>query len=245
LNDAAPLAIVELSNRFGVEEMLNAPKDAAFMASLLYYFGVLTLAGRDELSKLRLVIPNQVVRQLYIERLRDQLLPDRQNQQQEQQIIEGFYARGELEPLCALIEQRFGVLDNRDLRWRNELVVKMAFLAVLFNDAFYVMDSEPALGRGYADLSLIVRPDRRQYALLDHVLEFKALKWEAVGVTAKAGRELSRAELRALPGVQQALGEAQAQLERYRRALEDRYGERLRLRTHAVAALGLDRLVWA
>ncbi|MDQ5910768.1 MAG: family ATPase, partial [Pseudomonadota bacterium] len=199
LNDEAPLTVMELSNRFGVEEMLNAPKDAAFMASLLYYFGVLTLAGRDALGKLRLVIPNQVVRQLYVERLRDQLLPDREHQQQEQDIIDRFYTTGELGPLCELIEQRFGVLDHRDLRWRNELVVKMAFLAVLFNDASYVMDSEPALGRGYADLSLIVRPDRRQYALLDHVLEFKALKWEDAGVTAKAGRELSRADLRALP----------------------------------------------
>ena len=243
LNDEAPLAVMELSNRFGVEEMLNAPKDAAFMASLLYYFGVLTLAGRDALGALRLTIPNQVVRQLYVERLRDQLLPEAEDERLA--VCREFYTTGNLEPLCALIEQRFGVLDHRDLRWRNELVVKMAFLAVLFNDASYVMDSEPALGRGYADLSLIVRPDRRQYALLDHVLEFKALKWEDAGVTAKAGRELSRADLRALPPVAKALAEAEAQLAQYRQALEVRYGERLRLRTHAVVALGLDRLVWA
>ena len=244
LNPEVPLAITELSNRFGVEEMLTAPKDAAFMASLLYYFGVLTLAGHDAFGKLQLTIPNQVVRQLYIERLAAQLLPNPDDQQHQQQVIERFYATGDPGPLCELLEQRLGVLDNRDLRWSNELVVKMAFLAVLFNDAFYIMDSEPALARGYADLSLIIRPDQRQYALLDHVLEFKALKWAEVGLTSATGQTLSPSDLLALPAVQTALASAETQLARYRQALTARYGDTLRLQTHAVVSLGLERLVW-
>lgn len=242
LNLEVPLAITELSNRFGVEEMLTAPKDAAFMTSLLYYFGVLTLAGHDELGALQLTIPNQVVRQLYVERLRDQLLPN--DADQPQAICRQFYTTGNLGPLCELLEQRLGVLDNRDLRWSNERVVKMAFLAVLFNDAFYIMDSEPALARGYADLSLIVRPDQRQYALLDHVLEFKALKWAEVGLTSATGQALSPSDLLALPAVQTALTSAETQLARYRQALTARYGDTLRLQTHAVVSLGLERLVW-
>jgi hypothetical protein len=244
LNPETPLAIAQLSNRFGVEEMLITPKDAAFMASLLYYFGVLTLAGRDAIGKLQLTVPNQVVRQLYIERLRHHLLPDPEQCPRQQEIVERFYATGELGPLCELLEQRFGVLDNRDLRWSNELVVKMAFLAVLFNDAFYMMDSETALARGYADLTLMVRPDQRAFALLDHVLEFKALKWSEVDLTSETGQALSREALQALPAVQQALAQADRQLARYRKALQVRYGEKLRLRTHAVVALGLERLVW-
>ncbi len=245
LNAEEPLAVAQLYDRFGVEEMLTAPKDPAFMTSLLYYFGVLTLAGRDALGKLRLVIPNQVIRQLYVERLRERLLPDYEDRRRQGEVVERFYSTGELKSLCALVEQRLGVLDNRDLRWSNELVVKTAFLALLFNDAFYVMDSEPALERGYADLSLIVRPDRRQHQLLDHVLEFKALKWKSAGLTGEAGQALSREDLQALPAVQAALGEAQQQLGRYRRALEGRHGKTLRLRTHAVVCLGLERLVWA
>lgn len=61
------------------------------------------------------------------------------------EMIERFYTMGELGPLCELIEQRLQVLDNRDLRWSNKLVVKMTFLALLFDGAFYVMDSEPTL----------------------------------------------------------------------------------------------------
>ena len=99
-------------------------------------------------------------------------------------LAETSYATGELGPLCAFLEQHyFKVFDNRDLRWSNELVVKTAFLVTLFNDAFYLMDSEPALGRRYADLLLQVRPDMRQYALWDYLLEFKAVSHKAVGLT--------------------------------------------------------------
>jgi len=35
------------ADRFGVEDMLNTLRDDTFLASLLYYLGVLTLAGRD------------------------------------------------------------------------------------------------------------------------------------------------------------------------------------------------------
>jgi hypothetical protein len=245
LNPAQPLAVVQLSNRFGVQDMLTAPKDPDFLASLLYYFGVLTLGGRDALGKLILTIPNQVIRKLYVERLQEQVLPDYHDQEQRQQVVERFYSTGDLGPLCEFLEQRyFKVFDNRDLRWSNELVVKTAFLATLFNDAFYVMDSEPALERRYGDLLLRVRPDMRQYALLDHLLEFKAVSHQAVGLTGEALRAKPRAELRALPAVAEKFQEAEMQLSVYRATLEREAGGTLKLRTHAVVCIGLERLVW-
>jgi hypothetical protein len=245
LNPDEPLTVAQLSNRFGVQDMLTAPKDPDFLASLLYYFGVLTLAGRDALGKLKLAIPNQVIRKLYVERLQEQLLPNYEDQEQRQKVVERFYSTGDLEPLCDLIEQRyFKVFDNRDLRWSNEWVVKTAFLVTLFNDAFYLMDSELALDGGYGDLALIVRPDLRPYQLLDHLLEFKTLGLKGVGLTGEQVRARSRDELRQQPVVQQALAEAEEQLARYRPALEQIYGGKLKLRTHAVVCIGLERLVW-
>ena len=245
LNDAEPLAVAQLVNRFGVQDMLTAPRDPDFLATLLYYFGVLTLAGRDALGKLQLAIPNQVIRKLYVERLQEQTLPRYEDQEQRQRVVERFYATGDLGPLCDLLEQTwFQVFDNRDLRWSNELVIKTAFLAVLFNDAFYVMDSEPALGRGYGDLLLRVRPDMRQYALLDHLLEFKAVSLKAAGLTSAELAAKSRDELRALPAVAEALREAETQLAAYREVLERAAGEPLKLYTHAVVGIGLERLVW-
>ncbi len=123
-------------------------------------------------------------------------------------------------------------------------MVKTAFLVTLFNDAFYVMDSEPALGRGYGDLLLRVRPDLRQHALLDHLLEFKTLGLQDVKLTGAELAATSRDELRALPAVAEKLHEAEQQLATYRAELERAEGATLKLRTHAVVAIGLERLVW-
>jgi hypothetical protein len=240
LNPTEPLTVAQLANRFGVQEMLAAPRDPDFLASLLYYFGVLTLAGRDTLGKLALIIPNLVIRKLYVDRLQESLLPDYADQEQRQRVVERFYATGDLGPLCDFIEQRyFKVFDNRDLRWSNELVVKTAFLATLFNDAFYIMDSEPALERRYADLMLRVRPDMRQYALLDHLLEFKTVGLKEVGLSGTELAATPRETLRTLPAVAEKLPEAEQQLTAYREVLERACGATLKLRTHAVACIGL------
>ena len=244
LNEAQPLNIQELADRFGVEDMLDAMKDEAFMASLLYYFGVLTLSGHTALGKLILRIPNLVVRRLYVERIRTLLLPDF-DRDAALRAAETFYSTGDLQPVCDFVEQRyFKVFDNRDYRWTNELTIKTAFLTLLFNDIFYVMDSEPALERDYADLTMIVRPDMRQYQLLDILIEFKYVGLAEAKVSGAEARELSVDEVKALAPVQQKLVQSKAKLEGYRRALEAAYGGVLRLRTYSVVALGFDRLVW-
>jgi hypothetical protein len=219
------------------------------MLSLLYYFGILTLAGYTRMGKLKLQIPNLVARKLYVEQLQDTLLPA-VRQDTVAQLAETFYTDGDLAPVCEFVEQRyFKVFDNRDYAcdkaagWANELTVKTAFLTLLFNDTFYIMDSEPALERAYADLVMIVRPDMRQYALLDFLIEFKYVKLSDVGLSSVEARALSDADIKALPPVQEKLAEARAQLRDYRRTLAMVYGEKLRLRTYAVVALGFDRLL--
>ena len=136
------------------------------------------------------------------------------------------------------------MFDNRDLRWSNELVVKTAFLVTLFADAFYIMDSEEAVGRGYADLSMILRPDMRQYQLLDHVLEFKTLAAKDLSLNAEQLVQTPRETLAAHPKVEAQLAEARAQLDRYATVLNNQYGPRLKLQTHAVVCIDLARLVW-
>ena len=245
LNPERPIAISELSDRFGVEMMLNTPKNHDFLASLLYYFGVLTYAGRNEMGEILLKVPNLVVQKLYVERIQEALLPGFEVDEERQAVAKRFYTTGDLAPLCDFIEQRFfRVFDNRDARWSNELVVKTAFLTSLFNDTAYIMDSETAIDKGYADLTLIVRPDMRQYTLLDHLLEFKHIGLKALGLSSERVMAMSREELAALPLVQAQLTAARIQLAQYRETLERVYGGLLKLRTQAVVSLGLIRLVW-
>ena len=241
-----PILIRELEDRFGVQMMLKTPKDYGFLASLLYYFGVLTYAGRSPQGKKALAVPNLVVRKLYAERMREGLLPGYEVGREREEVCDRFYSGGELAPLAEFIEQRLlPVFDNRDLRWSNELTLKTAFLTTLFNDAAYIMDSETAIDKGYGDLSLIVRPDMRQYALLDHLLEFKYIPLKDLpGLDSETLAKTPRAELRALPLVGEKLAEAEAQLDRYRDTLEWAYGGALKLRTHGLVGIGLTRLVW-
>ena len=172
--------------------MLLAVKDAPFMASFLTYFGVLTLGGRTAAGRLMLTIPNLAARRLYVERIQDLLLPDRRAVDEGRQAAELFCQTGNLQPLCDFIEQRYyPVFDNRDYRWANELTVKTTFLTLLFNDIAYIMDSETALARTYADLTMIVRPEMRQYELLDILLEFKYVSLKEAELTGAAARALS------------------------------------------------------
>jgi hypothetical protein len=106
------------------------------------------------------------------------------------------------------------------------------------------VDSETALQRRYSDLTLIVRPNMRQYALLDMVMEFKYLALADLNLTGEQVRSQSRDESRAIPAVQAALLEASEQLQHYQQVLIDKYHEPQRLRCLAVVALGFDRLVW-
>jgi hypothetical protein len=245
LQDGADLNVPVLADRFGVEDVLTEQKDAAFMASLLYYFGVLTLVGRGALGKLQLRIPNLVMRKLYVERLQALLLPDQRDQQEGRRAAETLYQTGDLQQLCEFVEQHyFKVFSNRDYLQANELTVKMAFLAPLFNDLLYIMDSETTTGRSYADLTLIARPSARKYQIFDLLLEFKFVKLGEAGVSAEAVHSMNRMELAALPAVRLKLDEARKQTHAYRRELIERYGADLQLRTYAVIALGFERLVW-
>ena len=246
LEEDARISIRQLEDRFGVAEMLTPTHDRTFMASLLYYLGVLTLGQEEtDLGKVTLRVPNLVVRKLYVERLRDLLLPDRRQHDTVFLAAETFYQHGDLQPVCDFVEQRlFPVLDNRDYRWANEMTLKTAFLTLLFDDTFYIVDSEKSLARRYADMTLIVRPEMRQYQLLDLLLEFKLVKLGEAGLTGEQLRGLDREQLAALPAVQARLAEARSQLQRYRAALEAAYGDTLRLRTYAVVGLGFERLVW-
>ena len=215
------------------------------MVSLLYYFGVLTLTGRGILGELAFGVPNLVIRALYVEELRKRALPDVRDSDKVIHLARGFYQTANLQPLIDFMESKyFAVFNNRDYRWSNELTVKTAFLTLLFNDTYYVMDSESALQRRYSDLTLIVRSNMRQYALLDMVLEFKYLALADLGFTGEQLRQQNRETLQALPAVQTAMQEALQQLRHYRQILTDKYQEPQRLRCIAVVALGFERVMW-
>ena len=245
LDEQQAVKLARLENQFGIEKLHDIQTDPDYMVSLLYFFGVLTLSGRGVIGELILDIPNLVIRGLYVDEIKRNALPDAGDRHSLQRLTDTFYQTADLQSLADFMESKyFAVFNNRDYRWSNELTVKTAFLTLLFNDTYYIMDSETALQRRYSDLILIVRPNMRQYALLDMVLEFKYLSLADVGLSGEQVRAQQRETLAALPLVQTALQEARQQLQHYRKVLVEKYREPQRLRCLAVVALGFERLVW-
>ncbi|MFQ5614914.1 MAG: AAA family ATPase [Anaerolineales bacterium] len=245
LQDHTPLHLPKLEDRFGLREILRGTQTDPFMASLLYYLGVLTLGKPTKRGELTLHIPNLVSRKLYAERIRNSLLPNRRDHDTGRRAAQALYQTGEMQPLCDFIEQYyFKVFDNRDYQWTNEITIKTAFLTLLFEDTFYIMESEATLERRYTDLLMLIRPEMRKYELLDILIEFKYLQLKALALDQTQVRALSAAELAALPLVAEKLAEARAQAHTYHQRLEAKYGNILRLRGYAVVAVGFERLVW-
>lgn len=260
LQDDAALSIVEMGNRFGVQEMLQADKEHDHLASLLCYLGALTVAGQTATGQWQLEIPNLVMRKLYAERLLELTFPQPADRDHAQNAAQALFARGEMAPLCDFVEKHyFPIYDNRDYKDFNELTLKTLFLCLLHYNPLYIMDSEPALQRTYADLIMLLRPEMRHFSVHDLLLEFKYVPLSAIQIesapdaqtpkrkpkaTGAQVRKLSRQALLTVDAVQTEIAAAKEQLRTYQQVLQQKYGDVLKLRTYAVVSIGVERLVW-
>ena len=240
-----PLTITDIADRFGIADMLSdSTKDHSFLASYLYYFGVLTISGVTVDGELILNVPNLVIRGLYVNRLQRLLLPEPMERDAGKFAAKKLYEKGDMAHLCRFVEEKyFRVFHNPDYKWASEMTVKTAFLTLLYNDTLYIMDSERETGRGYADLTMIIRPDMRKYTVSDILIEFKYVKLSEAEVTGEKARELTDGELHSLPAMITQMEAARKQLKRYGDDLEKKHGN-LRLRRYAVVALGFERIWW-
>ncbi|WP_045212831.1 AAA family ATPase [Desulfonatronovibrio magnus] len=243
--DGYVVEVDDIVSRFGMRDMLrDQSKDNSFMVSLLYYFGVLSLQGRTDLGKLILRVPNLVIRKLYVEQIAEMLLPDPIRRDEGKWAAEKLYQTGDMDPICRFIEQKyFKVFHTADYRWANELTVKTAFLTLLYNDNLYVMDSELEIERGRTDLTMIIRPDARQYKILDILVEFKFVSLKDAGTGGEEVRTMDREKLESMKLMQQAMAEAREQVRRNMESLSRKH-DHLRLRGYAVVSLGFERIWW-
>jgi len=235
-----------ISKRFGIKDMLtDKSRDNTFLASFLYYFGVLTIAGDTEDMEVILKVPNLVMMGLYVERIQKMLLPEPEDRDDGSDAAKLVYQKGNMTPLCRFMEERyFKVFHNRDYRWANELTIKTAFLTLLYNDIIYIMDSEKEIDRRYADLTMIIRPDKRYGKVFDVLIEFKFVKLKDVGMSAEQARELSEDELRRIPEIVKQMEDGEKQVKEYGEKLEQRHGN-LRLQKFVVVALGFERVCFS
>ena len=239
------VTVADIEDSFGIQKMISDhSQDNKFMTSFLYYFGILTIEGLTSKGKVQLRVPNLVMVELYIKRIREILLPVPIDRDNGIAAAEQLYEKGNMKLLCQFVEEKyFNVFRNRDYRWANELTVKTAFLTLLYNDILYIMDSEKESKRAYTDLTMIIRPDMRRFTIADILIEFKYVKLKDVQLSGKEARKLSQEELKGLKKMQTAMQEAEKQIYDYSKVLKQKY-KNLRLRSYAVVALGFERLWW-
>ena len=249
---AGEIRILRLSEAFSVDEVVDQlGKDRDVVASFLYYLGLLTLT--DVGGRLR--IPNLVVRKLFLDRLREILLPRSEESHAAREIALDFFENGDPAPLLTFFEEKLlPVLSNRDLGMPpknpgqggsgvNETFFKGLLLSFLFDDQRYVLHSELEVDKGYVDLCLLARTENRYPNAFDILFELKFVRRAELGKTAEELLTLSKAELRGLKPVQEAFAEAEKQIRRYRDALTRQYGDGVPRRGYTIVAIGLERLL--
>ncbi len=244
--------IRRLEPGFSLDDLLTrVGKDEQFVASMLYYMGLLT---RTREVPLRLRIPNLVVRKLFLDRLLEIFLPQPDEYRAAHRAADAFLEDGEVRGLLGFFEQSLlPTLSNRDRGAApkrpglsgsgvNEMVIKALFLSILFDDTRYAVFSELELDHRYADLCLLVRPEMRQHGFFDVLFEFKLVRRAELGKTGEELRAMDEEGLRELKAVSSELGEAREQVRRYRDALVKKFPE-AEPRCYAVVAVGLERML--
>jgi hypothetical protein len=192
LEEQPSVGVQRIVNRFSLQDLLKPKLSITSLASLLFYFGMTTVQGRNEQGQLQLRIPNLVTHGLYFEQLRELLLPDEFDQDEGHEVAQHLCHTGEMQPLCDFIQSHvYRAFSNRDYRHANELTVKALFLSLLYNELSYLVDSEPELERRYADLLMLLRPEYRQYQLFDILIEFKYIELSVVQLRAEGVRNKS------------------------------------------------------
>ncbi len=176
--------------------------------SLLYYFGLLTITGSDEEKKAILKIPNEAIKRLYYDYIKETYEETgifTIHFIKYEALMKEMAFNGKWQPLIAyLVEQMDASMGIRDLITGERAI--QAFLNVYLGlSALYLVYSEKELEKGYADL--VLEPFLAQYPQLkySYLLEIKYIQSRAKKSDLTPGK------------IKTIKAEAEAQLNRYSR----------------------------
>jgi hypothetical protein len=148
-------------------------------SSLLFYFGLLTIGAVEKGDKLRLVIPNEAIKKLFYDYLREAydetgvLSLDRDKYTEK---MEKMAYNGEWKPLIDYIAQKMKQSMNlRDLITGEKFIQGFLHAYLGWSD-FYIVHSEKEMNKGYADL--VMEPFLARYEGLkfSYLIEIKYMK---------------------------------------------------------------------
>ena len=133
--------------------------------SLLYYTGILTIAG-SELISLVLKMPNYVIEALYYQYFHQMLLERSQLKIETidvEEKVTSLALENDMQPLITYTQQILTELSNRDKMKFDERYIKLIFTSIFFNVGIYTIHHEfevkkSSTSKGYVDILLLQRP---------------------------------------------------------------------------------------
>ena len=173
---------IVISNLVQDFSALNLTKEENFK-SFLFYLGLVTI--QDRRLKLSLKIPNETVKRIDIDFLKDALEMEKAfvlNTDKLSDLLADFALHGDIEVfkyLATQIKENTGIRDYIS----SEQTVKSMYLAYLSLTPYYVVKSEEELNKGFADI--LLKP-LNPYVEYVGLVEFKFIKREKNKPTSKA-----------------------------------------------------------
>lgn len=163
-----------LIERFEMEKMYS---DINNFKSLLFYLGMLTIKGLNEFGETVLCVPNYVAQRIYWEYFAAQIREYSGIQTSDiQGIIGPMRVYGNIKPFIEFVQEVLSKLSNRDLQKFDEKYIKVVMFTLLNLDGFYLLQSEPELRNGYADLLLTRSRQFVKYTKYEWLIEIKYIK---------------------------------------------------------------------
>ncbi len=164
----------ELSDRFQLEEMY---KNTDNFKSLLFFLGMLTIKGLNKQGKLVLSIPNYVSKKIYWEYFESILRQTANIETNEARntVVELRYS-GKIRPFVDYVQNILKKHSNRDLQKFDEKYIKVIMFTLMDIDGFYLLQSEPELRNGYADILLTRSKKWAEYIKYEWLIELKYVK---------------------------------------------------------------------
>jgi hypothetical protein len=168
------ISIMQLSDRFQLDEMYQSKDN---FKSLLFYLGMLTIKGVNEVGELILTIPNYVSKKIYWEYFTKTLRETTELRTNElMKITASLRFYGDIRPFVEYVRQILEKLSNRDMQKFDEKYIKVVMFTLLDMDGFYLLQSEPEFRNGYADILLTRSRQFAQYIKYEWLIELKCIK---------------------------------------------------------------------
>ncbi len=161
--------------RFNLEHMYDKKEN---FASILYYMGMLTIK-KGLPRKAILTIPNYVIKTIYWEYFLDKLIDNdgiKDKNEHLYEAVDTMAVNGDITKFHSYLSEILAFLSNRDLSKFDEKYIKLLIMSKIYENGYYIINSEYEVESGYIDLLLSKNRAYEDYIKYEWLIELKYIK---------------------------------------------------------------------